>query len=220
MNNAWKIALSSALLAAVLAGCGANSGGGNTGAETAAETSSANGQGAEGTGDPQRMERGTFGKVKSVDGQTVTVYTSSFTGRGQGGEPPQSGYASAAPSDAPQGDEAGAAPSDAPQGGGPGGPGGMNMDDMFTDETVTLTVTGETSIVKRTFENNEMKETEISLSDLKADDIITYTLVEGSEDQVATISVGMGGFGGRGGGMGGQAADEGQTEEPGDTETE
>lgn len=89
------------------------------------------------------------------------------------------------------------------------------MEDMFTDETVTLQVTDETKIVKRSFENGQMSETEIALTDLKADDVITYALVDGTEDQAATISAQTGGFGGgRGPGPAGQAQDPASGESP------
>ncbi|MGM0881999.1 MAG: hypothetical protein ACQEXQ_13300 [Bacillota bacterium] len=56
---------------------------------------------------------GPQGKVKSVDGQTITVYKSAMMNR-------------------PQGDGSGEMPAD--------GDGRMNMEDMFTDETVEIQV--------------------------------------------------------------------------------
>lgn len=75
----------------------------------------------------------------------------------------------------------------------------MSLDDMFTDETLTLQLTDTTKIFKRSFENNKMTETELTVQALQVDDIINYTLVDGTEDQLESITIGMGGFGGRAG---------------------
>ncbi|QAY68183.1 hypothetical protein [Paenibacillus protaetiae] len=221
MNNSWKVALSGALLALVLAGCGAKDDGGaaaaqgnGSGSQAAASSSAQNGR---------QPVRGAFGKIKSIDGNTITVYKSSFTGRERPegkGQPPQGQNGGDQAAGQASGGTSGAGGSQSSDGSQkPDGArgqnrgnwqqgGGMNTDNMFTDETITLQVTDSTQIVKRSFENNKMTETNLSLSDLKADDIITYTLVDGSEDQLDTISVGMGGFGGgRGPGMGGRGGD-------------
>ncbi|GGG63776.1 hypothetical protein [Paenibacillus radicis (ex Gao et al. 2016)] len=183
--NKWKLLLSAAVITAALSGCGAN-------AQTDEPVTAAVGE----LPDQQRpggmMLGGTLGKIKSIDGQSITMFVSSFqpgnrngggldgsgTGGGRGGQQ----------GERPQRQD-GQAPSE----------GGMNFEDMFTDETTVITVTDETKIVATTFENNERKETEQSLSDLKADDVITVTLKEGTQE---AESIRLGGFGG-GGMMGG-----------------
>ncbi|WP_338554950.1 hypothetical protein [Paenibacillus sp. KS-LC4] len=217
MKN-WKTILSTILITATLAACSANQTATNAtvaaGTEAAASQSGTQAdaganqaQGGSGRGD--MMMGGTMGKIKSIDGQTITLFKSSFTpgDRQGGGTPPAQG-------DAQQG-EAGAAPDGtqpeppAQDGGqaaqGQGG-GRMNMENMFSEETVEVTVTDATTITAISFENNQRVETAKTLSDLKADDIVTYTVTDGTQN-AATIQIGGMMGGGMGGGRpGGQGA--------------
>ena len=153
---------------------GANAGGGNAQGQ---QQERAAGQG---TGRSPMMDADVMGKIKSIDGETITLYKSSFVpgSRGGGGEgsPP------------PQGEGQGQNRPD--------------MTEMFSGETVDVQVTAATKIIKMTFENQERKETEIALADLKADDILSVDLEENTQNAITiTLSEG-GGFGGMGG-MGG-----------------
>ncbi|MFF2091777.1 hypothetical protein [Paenibacillus sp. NPDC058174] len=187
--NKWKMALGAAVIAMALSGCGAN-------AQTDEPVTANVGE----LPDQQRpggmMMGGTLGKIKSIDGQTITMFVSSFQpGNRNGGEGGPDGNGAGGgrgnQGERPQRPEGQAPPE-----------GGMNYEDMFTDETTTVTVTDETKIVSTTFENNERQETEQSLSDLKADDVITVTLKEGTQEAETIRIGGFGGFGG-GGMMGG-----------------
>lgn len=205
----WKIILSALLITAALAGCGANeeqttAAVSNQTAETTDQTTETTDQTAEVTqegGDAQQMgdQADLMGKVKSVDGQTITVYKSSMT-MGQGGGRPQGDGTGEAPAGDPPAegtapaDGTGEAPADGERPERPEG-GGMNMEDMFTDETVEITVTDATKIVSVTFENEQMVETEVALADLKADDILSVTLKDDTQE-AETITIRTGGFGG------------------------
>jgi len=148
---------------------------------------------------PPMMAADLFGKIKSVDGDTITLYKSAFQSGGGGGNrgPRPSGQ-----------DQNGEPPAEPPQGGGEGfsppeGGEGQRPErsDMFTEETVDVRVTAETKISKTAFENGERKETELTLSDLKADDIVSVDLGDDSST-AATITLNEGGFGDMGGGGG------------------
>ncbi|SFF29941.1 hypothetical protein SAMN04487969_1246 [Paenibacillus algorifonticola] len=225
MKN-WKTLLSTILITATLAACSANQTATTTTAAAGTEAAAAQSEtqadagAGQAQGDPGQggmMMGGTMGKIKSIDGQTITLYKSSFTpgDRQGGGQPPAQG-------DAQQG-EAGTAPDgtqpeppaqdDGQAAQGQGG-GRMNMENMFTEETVEVTVTDATTITAISFENDQRVETTKTLADLKADDIVTYTVTDGTQD-AATIQIGgmMGGgmSGGRPGsqGAGGGAASQG-----------
>lgn len=198
MNKGWKWMLGAIAIMALLAGCGAKEDAADTGQQGQQQAGQAGGQqGAgpgQGGGGPQMgMMADLMGKVKSIGGQTITLYKSNMTfgqggGRGPGG-----------------GDGEGQPPADGEMPQRPEGEDGgrMNMDNMFSDETVDVQVTDATKIVTVTFENNEMKETEIALSDLKADDIVSVMLKD--DTQVAeSITIRTGGFGFGGGGGGGR----------------
>ncbi|MGG4144580.1 hypothetical protein ABEW34_15820 [Paenibacillus algorifonticola] len=209
MKN-WKTLLSTIVITATLAACSTNQTATNTTAAAGTEAATTQsgtqadagaGQGQGGPGQGGMMMGGTMGKIKSIEGQTITLYKSSFTpdDRQGGGEPPaqgdaQQGEAEAAPD--------GTQPEPPTQDGGQaaeGQRGGrMNMENMFTEETVEVTVTDATTITAVSFENNQRVETAKTLADLKADDIVTYTLTDGTQD-AATIQIG----GMMGGGMGG-----------------
>lgn len=196
MNKSWKWAVGALSLAVFLTGCG-------TKEEAAPEqqgqvqtqTEGGMQQGA-GGGPQMGMQADLMGKVKSIDGQTITVYKSNMAfggGRGQGdgtGQPPEDGQP-------PDGGEMPQPPADgdAQQGGGEP----MNMDNMFSDETTTVQVTDATKIVSVTFENNEMVEKAVALADLKVDDILSINLKDDTLE-AESITLRTGGFGGGGGG--------------------
>jgi hypothetical protein len=73
------------------------------------------------------------------------------------------------------------------------------MENMFSDETMDITVTDSTKIVSATFADGKMTETDKTLADLKADDIITVQL---KDDTQEAESIRIGGFGGGFGGGG------------------
>ena len=142
-----------------------------------------------------------IGKIKSVDGNTITLYKFSFQpgdrglGPGGGGNPPGQGQDGEPPADGqpPAGGDA-----QAPQGEGRQRP---DMSNMFSEETVDIRVTAGTKIARIAFANQERTETELTLADLKADDIVSVDLEDGSRN-AASITLNEGGFGGIGG-MGG-----------------
>lgn len=207
--NKWKVMLSAVVIAAALAGCGAQE------EQSAAEAQTdAAGElqqnGANGGAQPKGLSVGAgqmgaqadlMGKVKSIDGQTITLYKSAM---GQGGPPQGDGTG-----EMPAGDEGQQLPASgeqpaagerpqAPAGDGTAPEGGRGA--MFTDETVDIQVTDTTKIVSVTFENEQMVEKEAALADLKSDDILSVMLKD--DTQVAeSVTIRTGGFGGgRGGG--------------------
>jgi hypothetical protein len=170
MWNKGLIAVVAALTLALLSGCGSSQPNGTAAQQTQGTDNNGqgNGQGGPGAFNGQRPDL--VGKVKTVNGNTITVFKSSFQ-RGRGGQGGQGSQ------------------------GGQGGQGRPNMQNMFSEETEDINVTDSTKIVKREFVNNQMTETPIALADLKADDILSITLVKGTQD-ADTISLGNGGFGG------------------------
>lgn len=187
--NKWKVMLSAVVIAAALAGCGAGEDQEQTEEQAQVQENQAAGtQQQNGGGNPQMGPKADLiGKVKSIDGQTITVYKSAMMNRPQGdrtGEMPADGE----PPQTPAGDGT------APEGGGR-----MNMEDMFTDETVEIQVTESTKIVSMTFENEQMVEKEITLADLKTDDILSVMLKDDTQE-AETITYRTGDFGGGGGG--------------------
>lgn len=128
-----------------------------------------------------------FGKIKSVSDTTFTIYTSEMPtppqGAGEGGE--QNGQGGTPPErpDGDQGTGNGTAPEggmpqgEMPKGGGQGGgPQGGGMQQTFSEETTDITIDADTKIVAVTFVNGTRQENAITLAELKADDIIQYTL--------------------------------------------
>jgi len=199
---------------AMLTGCGGNNadnGGGSGNNAAMQEQQAFNGQ--DGRGQMNRMGFDLMGKIKSVDGQTITVYKSAFVPGGQGGPGGRGGGSEGNPpsGDAPPqgswqpGDELPEgempSPGDGQQSGNGGSRNRMNMENMFTDETADIIVTDNTKIIKTEFVDNQRQETEIGIGDLQADDIITVDLEDGTQ-QALTITIGSG-FGGGGFGMGG-----------------
>lgn len=196
MRKFVPILISGGLLASLLlAGCSANSEAeGTTAANNQADRGSAAKQpqanGDQQNGGPNMSMN--FGKIKSVSDTTLTVYTSEMPTppqgaaegggqNGQGGTPPEK----------PDGDQA-AGNGTAPEGGMPqgerpegGGPQGGGMQQNFSEETTDITIDADTKIVAVTFDNGTRQETAITLAELKADDIIQYTLK--SDSAVAEI---------------------------------
>ncbi len=228
--------LASGLIAAVLlAGC--SSGSGNTASPSAVSQNAGTGANSTavqpGTGEqrPDGMNRSgmNIGKIKSISGSTITLYTAQMPeGRpqtnvegGQGtppegqGTPPEGGK-DGQQADGQQGTppEGGVQSGEAGQQGGGrqggmGGRGGMMQN--FSEETTDITVTADTEYVSVTYENGQQKETVLTLTDLKADDVIQYTLQTDTATAVK-ITVGSGGFGfGGGGGGGAPGSGNGQT---------
>ncbi|MBB6635598.1 hypothetical protein [Cohnella thailandensis] len=239
----WNLAIGGALAVALLSGCGSNNtdNAASEGAQVQADagaTQQAQGQGGPGGGfgggmvDENGNAADMLGKIKSINGNTITVYKSSIDPsqmgggmRGQGGQGGPGGDGGQPPSGAPDANggqapadgqasadaqaaaDGQAAPSGAPDGGNGGGrPQGGGMANMFTEETVDIAVTDATVIQKTSFENNEVTTTDVALSELKADDVLTIWLTEGTQE-AATIK--LGGFGG-GMGRGGQGGPQGQ----------
>ena len=217
-----KALIAGVALALTLTGCGSKSGNAEvSGANEAAVQQDQQPAAQGGKGNPGMANRTTadlVGKVKSIDGNTITVNKSSFT-PGQGGgarggngmrkrqsgdgqqpadgeqtvpadgqQPADQGQQPAPPADGQQPQDDGQPPAG-------GGRGQMNFENMFTDETTEITVTDSTKIIKREFVDNQMQETELTLVDLKADDIVSIDLTDGTQE-AATITIGMGGFGG------------------------
>lgn len=200
--NKWKVMLSAVVIAAALAGCGAGEEQEQAEEQAQVQENQAAGTQRQNAGaNPQMgVQADLIGKVKSVDGQTITVYKSAMMNRPPGdgtGEMPADGE----PPQAPAGD--GTVPEGEPplapaeDGTAPEGGGRMNMGDMFTDETVEIQVTESTKIVSMTFENEQMVEKEITLADLKADDIISVMLKDDTQE-AESITLRTGGFGGGG----------------------
>jgi hypothetical protein len=227
--------MAGSLLAAILlAGCSsdtapaaATSGDTQT-AQTQSGSKAAQPDGTAGAGQ-NRMDRAgmNIGKIKSISGNTITLYTADMPARQQnGGEGTAPEGGAAAP-----GNAAGGAPAEGqgtpPEGGQPtdgggkdaaqgGGRQGGGMMQNFSEETTDITTGSDTQYVSVTFDNGAQTETALSLSDLKADDIIQYTLkTDTTEAEKITLSTG--GFGG--GGMGGGGRGQGQGKAPaGDAE--
>jgi hypothetical protein len=225
----WHLFKVSALTLALLAGCG--DGGSNAADAGSANAQTDGGQASQARGGPgggfgMTDENGNpadlIGKIKSINGNTITVYKSrldpSQTGRGGGRSgrqaPSGEGQTQAGDGQTPSGEgqaQAGdgqtqngggqAQTGDAPPTGGDGTgrpQGSTNMADRFTDETVDITVTDSTKIRKIAFENNERTTSEAALSDLKAGEVLTIWLNEGTQEASLITIGGMGGGFGRG----------------------
>ncbi|AIQ59267.1 hypothetical protein [Paenibacillus borealis] len=138
-----------------------------------------------------------FGKIKSISGSKITLYTAEAPSAA-----PQDG---AAPAGGPQGAVPSGRPSAEPgagdggqgsggQGGRPQGQGGGQM--SFSEETTVITVASDTKLISITFTDGKRTETTIALSTLKAGDIIQYTLKSGTAE-AESISLSSGGPGGK-----------------------
>ncbi|MEK4234985.1 hypothetical protein [Paenibacillus sp. FSL H7-0714] len=192
MRKFVPILISGGLLASLLlAGCSANSEAeGTTAANNQADRGSAAKQpqanGDQQNGGPNMSMN--FGKIKSVSDTTLTIYKSDMSMPRQGaGEGDGQNSQGSTPPERPDGDQStgnGAAPEggmpqgEMPEGGGGqgGGPQGGRMQQSFSDETTDITIDADTKIVAVTFDNGTRQENAITLAELKADDIIQYTL--------------------------------------------
>ncbi|MNM40793.1 hypothetical protein D3C81_515980 [compost metagenome] len=132
-----------------------------------------------------------FGKIKSIGTGTITVYTAEAPTAPQGGSAGGNGGPAGSPMPLPSGSPpaAGEGPSAA------GGPGGGQPQQSFTSETVTLTVNAETKLVSVSMTNGKRSETAITLSKLKAGDVIQYVLKSGSKiaESITLTDTGSGG---------------------------
>ncbi|CAM3592204.1 hypothetical protein PALU110988_29925 [Paenibacillus lupini] len=202
--NKWKITLSGVVIAVALTGCGSKSEDTTTNTTASGQAVQQDQQQGSQQGQGQgRAMMGTIGKIKAINGQTITIYKSSFErpeggGMGGNGAPPQG--------DAPAGNaadtgnvSAGDAGAASGNGQAPSGDRQRNMENMFSDETMDITVTDSTKIISATFADGKMTETDKTLADLKADDIITVQL---KDDTQEAESIRIGGFGGGFGGGG------------------
>lgn len=220
--------MASGLIAAILlGGCSstadtaASSGSNSQAAQTQSDSSA-----AQPSASPEAGEQGmngmdragmNIGKIKSISGSVITVYTAETpAGRPQNAGEDGEGAAPEGQGTPPEGGEAtppegqGTPPEDG-EGAAPEGqvPGGMTQN--FSEETTDITVDSDTQYVSVTFNNGEQTETVLSLADLKADDIIQYTL--NTDTGIAEkVTLGAGGFGGGQGGAPGGSDAQGSTE--------
>ena len=185
--------LTAALIAASFAGCG------ETKSQTADSSSVKQEQPA------SQNERGSMAKIVSLDGDQLTVILAdmpdgngpapSSDGGGQtppsndgnGQAPPSNDGSGPAPSSGSAVDSSGAPagqPGQDSQGGQPGQGGGKIQ---FTGEQVTYTLSKDVKIAKGTGDNTA----EISLSELAADDVISFTTTTGDDggDVINSITV-------------------------------
>lgn len=194
MKKLIPFMISGSLLASILlAGCSTN-----TNNEVQTDTSAAQpapSAGANENGNPNRAMN--IGKIKSISGSTITIYTADMTmAPGQNGGGKDTGAPQGEQGAAPQG-SAGGEQGTAPEGGtqqGGGGQGGR-MQQNFSEETADITIGADTTIASVTFDNGAQKESTLSLADLKADDIIRYTLKTDSTE-AASITLSNGNPGG------------------------
>ncbi|WCT55042.1 hypothetical protein PQ456_17915 [Paenibacillus kyungheensis] len=235
----WTLLLGTTMAIAMLSGCSTNSETALT-AQTTTSTAdaSATDSTTQATATPSTgIEQATadlMGKIKSIDGNSITLYKSTIDPSQMGKDrdggmstPPegQPGDGGASPADGgqvppatPDGESAQVpanAGSQAPAASGtsdttnnsatgstPAEQGDRGGNNMFSEETMTITVSDNTVISAMTMENNEMTTTTKALSDLKADDVINVWLNTDDSslgDQIQIVN-GMGG-GIRGGQM-------------------
>lgn len=230
MKRQVSCMLAGSLIAAILlTGCSSHK-------DTAASSSAGSSQAQSGSNaaQPDAGGRGNgmdrfnmnIGKIKSISGSTITLYTADMPempagtlqggdepdtapGTGaEGGQPPEG---SATPPEDRQAPEGQATPPEGmPEGGSPDGTGqggGMRSGGMmqnFSEETTDITVGSDTTFVSVTFDNGTRQEAAISLADLQTDDIIQYTLkTDTSEAEKITLNSGNLASGGPGGIQGG-----------------
>lgn len=203
MKKLIPIMISGSLLASLLlAGCSSSSETDQTSAANnqanTAPADNTDAQQSQGNGNQQNGRPNmsmNFGKIKSVSDNMITIYTSEMpsppaqgTGDTTGGDMQndQDGTPPERP-DSDQGTGNGAAPEggmpqgEMPEGGGQGGrPQGGGMQQTFSEETTEITIDADTKIVTVTFDNGTRQENAITIAELKADDIIQYTLKSNS----------------------------------------
>ncbi|MBD7967364.1 hypothetical protein [Paenibacillus gallinarum] len=191
-----SLSLASALLLTLLSGCGSTTDDAqsNPSAVTEADTTT--------SANANLETQGTLllGKVKSIEGSTLTIYTSSTQpSEGNGGNPPagEAPQGEVPQGEAPQGEapqgEVPAAGSgtgttppkqgEAPEGTVPAMPADgaapPSMDNLFTDETMEITITDSTTMPS---------------TELEADDIVNITLEEGTQNAISIqVHEGFGG---------------------------
>lgn len=220
----WTFLLGTTLAIAMLVGCSTNSETSSTAepttnrADASATATSTNTSSSSGDSTATaQASADLMGKIKSIDGNTITIYKSTIDSSqmGQGGgksmiAPPkgQPGDGGASPADGgqsppatPDGESAQAPVNEGSQAPASSEQTSTGGKDMFSDETVTITVSDSTTFSTMTMENNEMTTTTNALSDLKADDVINVWL--NTEDSSVADQIQL--FNGMGGGMrGGQ----------------
>lgn len=128
-----------------------------------------------------------FGKIKSISGSTITLYTAEAPSA-----PPQNG---AGPAGAAEGETPASRPVASPGASGGGQPGNMPQGGgqmSFSETTKVITVTSSTKLLSVTFDNGTRSEASLALSALQAGDIIQYTLKTGTT-QAESIMLSSGG---------------------------
>jgi hypothetical protein len=161
--------LAAALVASAFAGCG------ETKAQTSDKTPPEQGQ-QQDQKQPRENGRGTMAKVVSLDGDQLILILADM--QSENGPAPTSGSAVDS-TGAPAGQ-----PGQNGQGGQPGQGGGKIQ---FIGEQVTYTLSKDVKITKGTGDNTA----EISLSELAADDVISFTTTAGDDggDVINSITV-------------------------------
>lgn len=179
-----SLSLTSALLLTVLAGCGTTSGDVQSNPPAVTETDTSASASAS---DSESQGTMLLGKVKSIEGNILTIYTSSIQpGEGNGGPGDKAPQGEAPQGEVPQGEvPQGETPAnlgtgtppeqgEAPEGSVPelpaGGDAPPSMDHLFTEETMEITITDTTNMPS---------------ADLKTDDIVDITLEEGTQDALS-----------------------------------
>jgi hypothetical protein len=164
--------LAAALVASAFAGCG------ETKAQTSDKTPPEQGQ-QQDQKQPRENGRGTMAKVVSLDGDQLTVILADI--RGGNGPAPSNDGSGPAPASGPAVDSSGA-PADQP---GQDGQGGGKI--QFTGEQDTYTLSKDVKIAKGAGDDAAG----ISLSELAADDVISFTTTAGDDggDVINSITV-------------------------------
>lgn len=184
------ISLGTALLLIMLTGCGTTTSD-TTQADTTTDTTAAatDTSSTESTGDTNTQGTMLLGKVKSIDGNTLTIYTASMQpgdgGAMNGGQPPQGEVPQG---EAPQGNPPADGDTSTPPAQGDTSDGSApeqpqdgteppSMDNLFTEETMEITITDSTTM---------------PTEELKADDIVNITLEEGTQNALSIQVSGQG----------------------------
>ncbi|MBY9081841.1 hypothetical protein KIH86_17475 [Paenibacillus sp. HN-1] len=137
-----------------------------------------------------------FGKIKSIGDGTITVYTAEAPSAPQGGSAVGGADAAGSPMPLPSGSPPAAGEGQSAAGEGSSAAGGpRGGQPSFTSETVTLTVNASTKLISVTITDGKRAETEITLGDLKAGDVVQYVLKSGSKiaDSITLTDTGTGG---------------------------
>lgn len=167
-NRIAALLLAVVLVASAFAGCG----------ETKAQTSDKTPQ-KQDQQQPRANSRGTMAKVVSLDGDQLTVMLADMPDGGvqpAAGTPPAIGAEPASgtpPAIGVKPENGGGAPAGQPGQSGQPGQGGGKIE--FTGGNVTYTLSSDVKIIKETGSGSS----EIDLSELAADDVITFTTATG-----------------------------------------